>query len=139
MKALCEEYEADITAIDYRGQTPLHVTTSCGELGAMLYMGGRLISTDRHVLLEAKDNALMTPLMNTIANSNVTGFIYLFFGEHCSLNNVDINGNTILHLAAKSNSINIVKLLHHVFIAGKKKDAYVNSLMKPNAENEESD
>ena len=38
IKTLCEEFGADILAKDYRGQTPLHVATSSGELGSMLYL-----------------------------------------------------------------------------------------------------
>ena len=57
----------------------------------------------------------MTALMNTVSNSNMPSFVYLFFKEHCSLNHVDINGNTLLHLAAKSNSIGVAKILKHVF------------------------
>ena len=38
MKALCEQYNADLSSIDYRGQTPLHVATSSGELGSLLYV-----------------------------------------------------------------------------------------------------
>lgn len=65
---------------------------------------------------EAKDNALMTGLMNTVSNNSVTNFIYMFFDQRGSLNNVDLNGNTLLHLAAKSNSFNIAKLLKHIYI-----------------------
>ncbi len=38
---------------------------------------------------EVKDNALMTPLMNTVSSNNVPSFCYLFFKEKCSLNNLD--------------------------------------------------
>jgi Ankyrin repeat len=57
----------------------------------------------------------MTGLMNSVSNNNIPSFIYFFFEEECSLNNVDINGNTILHLAAKSNSISIAKILRHIY------------------------
>lgn len=50
----------------------------------------------------------MTALMNTVVNNCVIGFIYLYFSEKCSLNEVDINGNTVLHLAAKADSVKIV-------------------------------
>jgi ankyrin repeat protein len=42
LKALCEEFNADITAIDYRGQTPLHVATSSGELAAVVYIASQI-------------------------------------------------------------------------------------------------
>lgn len=86
------------------------MATSSGELGALIYL-----CESSPVLKEAKDNALMTALMNTVSNSNMPSFVYLFFKEHCSLNHVDINGNTLLHLAAKSNSIGVAKILKHVF------------------------
>jgi hypothetical protein len=75
-------------AIDYRGQTPLHVATSSGELGATLYLSSclDLIEGSR----ESKDNGLMTPLMNTVSTNNLPSFVYLFFKEHCHLNHVDI-------------------------------------------------
>jgi ankyrin repeat protein len=56
----------------------------------------------------------MTALMNSVVTNNTSSFAYLFFQEGCSLNEIDINGNTILHLAAKSNSVNIAKLLRHI-------------------------
>jgi ankyrin repeat protein len=88
-------------------------------------------------LVEAKDNALMTALMNSVVNNNVAAFSYLFFGSQeergfsCGLNHVDINGNTILHLAAKNNALNIVKLLKHIYIeAAVKKDPFITSLLE---------
>ena len=56
----------------------------------------------------------MTPLMNTVAHNSPAGFIYLYFGKKGSLENVDVNGNTLLHLAAKSNAVEIAKLLRHL-------------------------
>ncbi len=61
----------------------------------------------------------MTPLMNTVANNNTAGFIYLYFAKNCSLDTVDVNGNTLLHLAAKSNAVGIAKILRHLHKAGK--------------------
>ena len=61
----------------------------------------------------------MTPLMNTVANNSPAGFIYLYFGKSHSLDTVDVNGNTLLHLAAKSNAVGIAKLLRHLNRAGK--------------------
>lgn len=53
--------------------------------------------------------------MNTVANNHPEAFVYLNFKEQCSLRNIDINGNTILHLAARSNSINVARLLKHLY------------------------
>ncbi len=57
----------------------------------------------------------MTPLMNTAANNHPESFVYLYFKELCDLKNTDVHVSTILHLAARSNSINIVRLLKHVY------------------------
>jgi ankyrin repeat protein len=61
----------------------------------------------------------MTPLMNTVTTNNLPSFVYLFFKEHCHLNHVDIYGNTLMHLAAKSNAVNIAKILKHLYKEGK--------------------
>jgi len=46
----------------------------------------------------------------------------LYFSKKCSLNHVDIQGNTLMHMAAKSNSINIAKLLRHIYIGTLEKE-----------------
>ena len=38
LSALSEEFHADIGAIDYRGQTPLHIATNSGEIGALVFL-----------------------------------------------------------------------------------------------------
>jgi ankyrin repeat protein len=108
-------------AKDYRGQTPLHVATSSGEIGSMLYLASALEGKEDEYR-EVKDNALMTPLMNTVVENNVPSFCYLYFNKKCSLNHVDIQGNTLMHMAAKSNSINIAKLLRHIYIGTLEKE-----------------
>lgn len=65
LKALVEVFSADTNVIDYRGQTPLHVASVSGELGAVVYMCSKH-DCDK----DAKDNALMTPLMNTVASNH---------------------------------------------------------------------
>lgn len=65
--------------------------------------------------IENKDNALMTPLMNSAATNNDLLFLYLYFKENCDLRNVDLNGNTLLHLAARSNSKSIANILLHIY------------------------
>lgn len=107
LRALCESYAADIGSIDFRGQTPLHVAASSGEMAAIVYMCEQLEAQGRKVNIAAKDNALMTPLMSCVANSSTSGFSYMFFGLKQSLNEIDINGNTILHLAAKHNAVGV--------------------------------
>jgi ankyrin repeat protein len=65
-----------VNSVDYRGQTPLHVATLTGELGAVVYMCSR-DNCER----DNKDNALMTPLMNTVSSNKEDVFIYLHFKE----------------------------------------------------------
>ena len=90
------------------------MATSSGELGAILYFTSQLNDNNSHIK-EAKDNGLMTALMSSVENNNIAGFIHLFFEERCNLNTVDLNGNTILHIAAKANAINIAKILKHLY------------------------
>lgn len=110
LKAMIEEFVADVNITDYRGQTPLHVAAASGEIGAVVYL-----CTRDSINKDAKDNALMTPLMNTVGSNHPQTFIYLHFKEQCGIRNVDLNGNTLLHLAARSNSVNIARLLRHIY------------------------
>lgn len=87
LKALVEVFNADVNITDYRGQTPLHVAAASGEVAAVAYMCGI-----EETIKDAKDNALMTPLMNAVGNNHPDTFLYLALKENCSLNNVDING-----------------------------------------------
>jgi ankyrin repeat protein len=57
----------------------------------------------------------MTPLMNTVSSNHESSFVFLYFKENCDLKNLDLGGNTLLHLAAKSNSVNIARLLRHIY------------------------
>mmetsp|Transcript_18213 Transcript_18213/g.17334 ORF Transcript_18213/g.17334 Transcript_18213/m.17334 type:complete len:138 (+) Transcript_18213:635-1048(+) len=90
----------------------MHVASTSGELGCVAYLCSRGDSCDK----EVKDNAMMTPLMNSVSFNQQEQFIYLYFAEGCELKSVDINGNILLHFAAKSNSIHIAKLLRHLFL-----------------------
>ena len=65
--------------------------------------------------MEAKDNGMLTPLMNCIVSNNEHAFIYLYFKGKTSLNQVDLSGNTLLHLAAEHNATNIALILKHLF------------------------
>ena len=65
----------------------MHVASVSGELGALIYICNRSNSSK-----EVKDNAFMTPLMNTVQSNNDASFIYLDFKENCDLRNIDING-----------------------------------------------
>lgn len=56
----------------------------------------------------------MTAIMNSVQNNNIACFTHFFFDERCSLNTVDIQGNTILHIAAKANAVSIAKILKHL-------------------------
>ena len=93
----------------------MHVAAVSGELSSVVYM-----CTRDACMKEAKDNALMTPLMNTINSNHEASFIYLHFKEGCDLRNVDVNGHTLLHLASRSNALNIAKLLMHISEANSK-------------------
>lgn len=77
LKAISEVFKADINTIDYRGQTPLHVASISGELGSIIYVCER----GDLCVKEVKDNALMTPLMNTVSSNNEPSFIYLHFKQ----------------------------------------------------------
>ena len=79
------------------------MATTSGEIGSMLYISSKISEIEG--AKELKDNAMMTALMNTVVVNNVASFCYLFFKESCSINHVDSFGNTLLHLAAKSNAI----------------------------------
>jgi len=39
---------------------------------------------------DAKDNAMMTPLMNSVSNNNLEQFVYLLFKEQCDLRQFDM-------------------------------------------------
>jgi ankyrin repeat protein len=62
----------------------------------------------------AKDNSMMSALMNCIVSNNEHAFIYLYFKGQSNLNNVDANGNTLLHLAAEHGATNIALMLRHL-------------------------
>ena len=53
--------------------------------------------------------------MNSITTCNDFAFVYLYFKGACDLSRLDFNGNSLLHLAAQSNSINIARLLRHIY------------------------
>lgn len=82
-----------------------------GEIGPIIYLCSKGDLCNK----EVKDNALMTPIMNSVSSGSESCFIYLYFEEGCDLKNVDANGYTLLHLASKSNSVNIAKLLQHIY------------------------
>ena len=98
----------------------MHVASVSGELGPILYLSGR-----PEIQKEAKDTAFMTPLMNTVQSNHESSFIYLYFKENCDLKNLDLNGNTLLHLASKSNSVNIAKLLRHIYLESSRDDSNI--------------
>jgi ankyrin repeat protein len=50
----------------------------------------------------------------------------LYFSENCEIRTFDINGNTLLHLAARSNSVNIAKLLKHLYLDFSTNDEDIN-------------
>jgi len=66
--------------------------------------------------LDHRDNALMTPIMNSVITGNDHAFVYLYFKGSCDLSGLDLNGNSLLHLAAESGSTNIARLLRHIYL-----------------------
>mmetsp|Transcript_26805 Transcript_26805/g.33392 ORF Transcript_26805/g.33392 Transcript_26805/m.33392 type:complete len:171 (+) Transcript_26805:315-827(+) len=111
VRALVERFKAKCTMKDYRGQTPLHIAALSGHLDVCVYLADQLRKGD----IETKDNSMMTALMNCIVSNNEHAFIYLYFKGKSSLNHVDLNGNTLLHLAAEHNATNIALILKHLF------------------------
>ena len=89
----------------------MHVASMSGELGALIYACSRGDFCKK----EVKDNALMTPLLNTVSSNSESSFIFLHFSENCDIKSLDINGHSILHLAARSNAVNIAKILRHLY------------------------
>jgi ankyrin repeat protein len=65
--------------------------------------------------LDLRDNALMTPIMNSVIIGNDLAFVYLYFKGSCDLSGLDFNGNSMMHLAAESGSVNIARLLRHIY------------------------
>ena len=128
IRALIEKFGADCTMPDYRGQTPLHIAALSGNLEVCVYLAGRLSKA----AVEAKDNSLMTALMNCIVSNNEHAFIYLYFKGKSSLNHVDADGNTLLHLAAEHNATNIALILRHLYNIEVKEEISNQSVEKIN-------
>ncbi len=110
LRTLIEKFKANPSSPDYRGQTPLHIATLSGNLEASVYLTRKL---NKESIL-AKDNSMMSALMNCIVSNNEHAFIYLYFKGESNLNNVDANGNTLLHLAAEHGATNIALMLKHL-------------------------
>ena len=64
--------------------------------------------------------------MNTVSSNHEASFVYLHFKENCDLKNIDLNGQTLLHLAARANSINIARLLKHIYQEQIKEDSLLD-------------
>lgn len=130
LKAYVEMFNADCNQADFRGQTPLHILVLSGNHNGMVYLCEKQIEKEflnasvealdstqasKTTDLDPRDNALMTPIMNSVLACNDLAFVYLYFKGSCDLSQLDYNGNSMLHLAAKSNAINIAKLLRHIY------------------------
>jgi len=89
----------------------LHIATVSGHLEVAVYLADKLKKDQ----ISYRDNNSITPLMNCITSNNEHAFIYLYFKGKSSLNNVDMNGNTLLHLAAEHNASNIALILKHLY------------------------
>ena len=96
---------------DYRGQTPLHIAAISGNLEVAVYLADSMDQKS----VDRLDNEAMTALMNCIVSNNEHAFIYLYFkGKSSRLNTLDLQGNTLLHLAAEHNATNIALILKHL-------------------------
>ena len=66
--------------------------------------------------------------MNCIISNSDHAFIYLYFKCKSSLNSVDMDGNTLLHLAAEHNATNIALILKHLYKIEVKEEINNNQL-----------
>ena len=71
-----------------------HLNQSAEALDNSTFVAARGVDLDCH------DNALMTPIMNSVLTGNDFAFVYLYFKGSCDLSRLDFNGNSLLHLAA---------------------------------------
>lgn len=70
--------------------------------------------------------------MNSVLTSNDLAFVYLYFKGSCDLSRLDFNGNSLLHLAAQSDAINIARLLKHIY----KLSSSIGVKREPNSEHD---
>lgn len=126
VRALVEKFNSSCKIQDYRGQTPLHIAALSGHIDVCVYLIDKLKKKD----IDAKDNSTMTALMNCILSNNEHAFVYLYFKGNCSLNHVDLNGNTLLHLAAEHNAVNIALILKHLYDIEVKEEVHNSSFEK---------
>ena len=64
--------------------------------------------------VNAADNAGNTPAFLAAYNGRTLIFLYLAFKGKADLKKRDKSGATVLHTAAYSNSVNILKLMKHL-------------------------
>ena len=104
-----------------------------GEMPSAVYLASK-----PSCLRDAKDNALMTPMMNSVSSGQFAIFTHLHFQHGCELKNIDINGNTLLHLAAKANSLHIARVLRHIYLDQTKEDSSIETNQLENSGASES-
>ena len=102
----------------------MHIAALSGNLEATIYLADKCSSED----INARDNSGMSPLMNCIISNSEHAFIYLYFKKKASLNSVDLNGNTLLHLAAEHGATNIALILKHLYNIEVKEEINNNSI-----------
>ena len=97
---LCE-YGANVMICTNEGTSPLHMCGSSKLITLLLVLN--------HADVSAFDNQRQTPIYDSVRNGNMESFL-IHVENGADLSNVDIEGETLLHLAV-STSIDITKFL----------------------------
>lgn len=118
LRVLNEIFKVDLSVKDYQGLNPVHYAAGSGEIETLKYIWEHV---DEKVI-EEKDMGGMTPLMHTASKNSVIWFIYLFCQRKCNIRSIDSKGCNILHWAAYSGSLPILKILEQVGILNEYKD-----------------
>ncbi|CAI2359157.1 unnamed protein product [Moneuplotes crassus] len=108
MRVINEVCEADMTAKDFQGLNVFHYASGSGEIETLKYLYENCDESS----LEEADTAGMTPLMHAASKNSVICFIYLYFHCKANIRVLDKKGCNILHWAAYSGSLPIIKILH---------------------------
>lgn len=85
---------ANSNAVDKEGNTPMHLVSSIKQIEILLRWGG---------YSNQKNKALKTPLMKIYCESPHSPLLAFLLYAGINPNTQDVNGDTVLHLAVKSN------------------------------------